>query len=179
MIVGIAGAIGSGKTCLLTRYAYLSYRRGRHILSNYHLKFPHRYFNDVADLFSDSSLKNVFLAIDEMQILLDCRVSASKRNRLISYFILQTRKRNVDLYFTTQDIAMLDLRLLRHMDAYIKLRNVFVYDKHSSLVKKHPYLFFLRIHDYRDSDNIVIKDFYFDGRKFFDLYDTSEIIAPL
>ena len=164
MIVGIAGTLGSGKTCMLTRYAYLAYEQGRRIISNYHLNFDHEYLN-IKDLFEKrEQLHNCFLAIDEMQVFLDCRLSASKQNRLFSYFILQTRKRNVDLYFTTQDISMIDLRLLRHLSIYIKMSNIYYRDEGGN-IQKHPYLFFAEFHDYRDPDNISTQVKIFDGRK--------------
>lgn len=61
------------------------------------------------------------IALDEIHVLLDSRGSASKINKLMSYFILQTGKEAINLYYTTQDFGQVELRLRRRTDFAIRV----------------------------------------------------------
>jgi hypothetical protein len=61
----------------------------------------------------DWELHDCLIILDEAYIYLDSRSSASKMNKLFTYFISQTRKRDVDLYICTQHIDQVDKRLRR------------------------------------------------------------------
>jgi len=116
MITGIEGDIGQGKTLVMTHFAVQEYRRFRKpIVSNYHLfGIPHRYVT-LDDLMimvdSEEELRNLVLLIDELHMLADSRMSASKKNRLFSYFALQTGKEDVNFYYTTQTFGQVDIRI--------------------------------------------------------------------
>jgi len=142
----ITGDLGSGKTCMLTRYGVKSSIHKK-LMSNYH-------FN------------------------MDCRTSMSKRNRLESYFILQTRKKNVDLYFTSQYSELVETRLIRFVSIWIKMQNIMLKSRNTGLLYKHPYKFIATIHDYRNKDSINVSSYVFDGRPWFNEYDTNEVIYP-
>ena len=60
-----------------------------------------------------NELENCDVLMDEMQILMDSRASSSKLNRLVSQYIIQTRKRGVDLFVCAQHILNVDVRLRR------------------------------------------------------------------
>ena len=101
MIIGFEGDMGSGKTANQTRYLCKDYNRGIELFTNYSLYGIEYTKFDVMDLFKlGDDIHNMSIAIDEITVYLDCRLSASNLNRIISYFILQTRKRNVNLYYT-------------------------------------------------------------------------------
>jgi len=179
MIVAIEGGLGSGKTCLLTKYAVESYLlQGRKVYSNYHLKrIPYTKL-DIVDIYlNQPELKNVFIAGDELHTFMDCRLSQKRRNIIESYFVLQTRKKNVDLYFTSQWLNLVDIRLIRFVDVVIRMHKIYITNE-DGIKMVHPYLFLAEFHDYRED---FIPDVYtkiFDGRKWFDHYDTNEVIYP-
>jgi hypothetical protein len=76
-------------------------------------KFDTDYFiNHCQDL----EITDCILVWDETPLLMDSRNSASKMNKLGSYFVTQTRKRDVDLYICTQHIDLIDKRLRRAID---------------------------------------------------------------
>jgi len=166
MLIGIAGALGSGKTLFMTRCLYKEWLKDidKKIATNYNLNgIPHRFIvaKELFDL--KQSLQNTILGIDEMHIFLDCR--ESHKNKQMTHFILQTRHLGVHLYFTTQDISQVDVRLRRMLD-------VLAY-----CTKTHIDNFFkVKIIDYRDTLNITTNTFIFDGSPYYDMYDTREII---
>ena len=62
-------------------------------------------------LLKNKKLNNVVVIIDELQLFADARTYRNKTNEVIGYFALQTRKRNVKFYFTTQYLDNIDKRL--------------------------------------------------------------------
>jgi hypothetical protein len=104
LISGLIGRMGSGKTLSCVRYAYQYWKQGYKIYSNINLKFPYTPYN-IQDLINwtsnDYDLQKSIILLDEAHIFLDSRNSANKRNKIISYFLLQTRKKG-ELY--TQNI---------------------------------------------------------------------------
>lgn len=114
MIIGFIGKRGSGKTLSMTKEAYLYYRQGYTIYANIKLNFPYEKYTleDIASYANgEVQFKKVFFIIDEAHVFIDSRRSGSKKNLAISYFILQTRKRDVKLAFTTQYWHQVDKRL--------------------------------------------------------------------
>jgi hypothetical protein len=76
-------------------------------------KFDTEYFiNHCQDL----EISDCILIWDETPLLADSRNSASKMNKLVSYFATQVRKRDVELYICTQHIDLIDKRLRRIID---------------------------------------------------------------
>lgn len=174
----ITGSLGSGKTAMLTRYGLKS-STNRNVISNYHLKNISYMKLDMVDLyFNHPDLKNMVLLGDELYTFMDCRTSMSKRNRLESYFITQTRKKNVDLYFTTQFSEFVDMRLIAFVSVWIKMENIWLQSNVTGMMYKHPYKFIANFHDYRNQDNIKHFVRIFDGRQWFEEYDTDEVIYP-
>jgi hypothetical protein len=114
-IFGFFGNIGSGKTLALTRFGYLHFLKGYKVYANYHLSFPHVKIDpDFLEKIVSGNVvfkgNNIFL-LDEIQMYIDSRASASKRNRIISYFIMQIRKKSIILGFTAQMLHTVEKRL--------------------------------------------------------------------
>lgn len=123
MIFGFVGNMGGGKTLSMVRRAYIKYKRGYTIYSNITLNFPHQEYT-LDDILHYSEMgktfyKAIFL-LDEAHIFVDSRMSASKRNRILSYFILQTRKADIQLLYTTQNLFQVDVRLRNMSDAVVE-----------------------------------------------------------
>ena len=170
MIVGLQGGLGSGKTIGMVRYLYKDNAvYGRPVYANFWLGFKYNKLNIKELLNNKIDLHNVSIGIDELTVFADCRSSIS--NRLISYFVLQTRKRNVCLYFTTQDFGMIDKRIMRHCHIRIMCTNPCEDDSY-------PY----RIYEVVDTRRSLYDPpsiFQLDIRPYFNMYDTDEIISPL
>lgn len=175
MIIAIVGSIGSGKTLMMTYLLSQYHKKGMDIITNYRLKIPHKLVNrEIIKNYADANtpLKDCVLGLDEAQILLDCRTSY--KNILISYFILQTRKRKVLCLYTTQNFLNVEKRLREQTD-YI-LQCTPVYEK----VNGEKRLLAVKIlitqyygHDrYKDLRRLVFRH----PERIYPLYDTYEIV---
>lgn len=176
MIIGIVGDMGSGKTLLMSYMLYSDFKDGIKIYSNYKLNFQFEYLSPsvIENLFKLKGEK-VSFGIDEMHIFLDARSSFSSKNKLISYWILQTRKRGITLYYTTQYYSQVDKRLRNSTDYLIKAYNLG--DKNNPILF---YSIFKKVDVVGGSENYIeLKSFFLKNiKKFFKLYDTTEIINP-
>lgn len=178
MIIGIEGGIGSGKTILMTRYLYKDYKKKKSIFANYNLKFKHEKIDmsKILEMHENKfNLRDCSIGIDEMTVFADCRRSGSKLNRLISYFILQSRKRSVDIYFTTQNLQMVDFRLCDYMDFQILAKKCKDIKTHKELDGYAEY----QIFDIRDINDIKRRKFIMKLAPYYEMYDTYEVILPL
>ena len=119
MILGFIGKMGSGKTLSMTKYAKEYFDQGCKIYSNYNLNFKHEKIDIKKLLTMDDDLQNAVILLDEIHIFIDSRESMRKKNRLISYFITQSRKRNLILMFTTQQMHQIDKRLRTNCNYFI------------------------------------------------------------
>ena len=177
MIIGIEGGLGSGKTLLMTRYLVKDCLDGHKIFTNYGLKqieYERIDLTKILDMHKNEfNLSDCSLGIDEITVFADCRKSGSRMNRVISYFILQSRKRNVDIYFTTQNLNMVDFRLINYMDFQVLCSKV--YDKEGEEVQEYRKY---SIFDLRDCRNVKIEKFILDITKYYPFYDTNEVILP-
>jgi hypothetical protein len=164
----VTGPIGSGKTLFMTRCLYREKLRRPDctIATNYKLNgIDFKYLN-ASDLFDiKSQLQNTNIGIDEFHIFLDSRAFMKPSNQQLTHFILQTRHLGVNLYFTTQDISQVDIRLRKQLD-FLAYCTQTVYEKY----------FRVKLIDYRDVLNVRTNDFIYDGTPYYDLYDTREII---
>ena len=167
MIVGIEGSLGSGKTLLMTRYLVKDAMAGRGVFANYGLKHIKHSVLDMKTMLSNNSdLQDVSVGIDEFTVFADCRTSMS--NKMITYFILQTRKRNVCLYYTTQDFSMLDKRIIRHTHLLARCTHVKDNDDYRIVT-------FID----RRKDNAIPQSKMFYIPAWFRYYDTNEVISPI
>ena len=173
MIIGFEGGLGSGKTIGAVRYLLKDFANGRKVFSNIRLRGIDYEHLNVLDIMGNENLTNVSILIDEITVFMDCRSSISKMNKILSYFILQTRKRNCTLYFTTQDFSMVDKRLMKYCEIQVLCSKVYNSDG-SDREGVHHY----SIVDVRDIHDVKISRFYLDVRPYFDYYDTDEIIMP-
>lgn len=165
LIVAICGGLGSGKTLLLTRYAYKEQQKGKKIFSNYGLKFKHTKINLLELIEMKPDLQNSALFMDEMYLYMDSRMSMVKRNRLLSYFIFQTRKLGVTLYFTAQHIGTVDNRVRNLVDIMCICKKAIRDD-----------WFKVDMIDYRDFPEIITSTFIYKGDQYYPLYKTGELI---
>ncbi|MFB6089158.1 MAG: zonular occludens toxin domain-containing protein [Candidatus Aenigmatarchaeota archaeon] len=173
MIIGYVGTRGKGKSLSLVREAYEHYKDDYIIYSNIGLN--RAYFKDynILDISmikdwikGDKQFSKAFFILDEAHLFLDSRSGMTKSNKIISYFVLQTRKRNVRIGFTTQFWHQIDKRLRDPTEIRVICNNKEINNK---------------LYQYN-----IIQDFnsgyefqdIFCSSDYFDYYDTDEIVNP-
>jgi len=145
MLVSFEGKVGQGKTLSATTFAVLDWLEAdRKIVANYNIwldrinyiydddgkvieerevkhpkegdfvKFDYEFFVEAME--NNTILYDTTVVLDEAYLFADARMSQSGFNKLLSYFVLQTRKRDVDLYLTTQQFENIDRRLRQNTD---------------------------------------------------------------
>jgi len=157
-----------------------TYREHKKVICNNHLNFPYTHFDPKYFLehLEDEEMEDCILILDEAyQMGLDSRSTSTKYNKLLSYFIAQTRKRGVDLYLCTHHIDALDKRVRRAVD----IRGTCRFNKgpleESKPISKRRYNWAtIRLRDMRNGNGRRIKIY---GPAFWGLYDTTERIPFL
>lgn len=105
MIVGITGGLGSGKTLVASYLATCESRRGRPVWSNYPV-----YCATLVRSWSEVvSLESGVVVLDEVHVDIDSRSFGN--NVEVTSFLLQTRKLDLDLIYTSQSLHQVDKRL--------------------------------------------------------------------
>lgn len=192
MIIGFIGQRGSGKTLSMTIEAYKKYKQGYKIYSNYHLNFPYTPYN-VDDLmsFAESGMyfgNSVFL-IDEIHIWFDSRASGKKRNIIFSYFINQSSKNDIDIYYTSQFSRQVEIRMRLNTEIVVEsaCRTIIWKNKNDKPIVRENYR--QKPNDYKTIAYITNKIVKFSdtgedkftmrvykANKYFHLYDTRQVI---
>ena len=114
MIGIIIGAQGSGKTTLLSYILYKAYEKNFTIYSNFDFALPHETvtMKEITSLVSEN-IQNACIGIDEAEAVIDSRTSQSRFNRIMSYWVYQSRKRNNALYLCSHILGAIDMRVRR------------------------------------------------------------------
>ena len=150
-IYGIEGGIGTGKTLTGHTIAYNDLLTGKHLYTNIKLKnTPKHLLKNVTymtkDLMMDIfekvktgtwDMTNSTVFIQEAHNYMDSRNSASKKNKVLSYWILQSRhtgKGSCDIIYDTQALSQVDIRLRRNTD-FILHPHIFKWE-HTDGIKK-------------------------------------------
>ena len=174
MIICFVGTVGGGKTLSMTIEAYKYHLRGMKIYSNYGLNFPHEKLTKTkfdALIANKTDLQDCVICIDEVHIWLDSRSSMKGKQKAITYFILQTRKRNVRFLCSTQHFHQVDKRLRDTTDVIVYCSNM---TNKTSLVTKEQVLI-LQEYMFQYSKSPAKKRV-LHANKWFPLFDTTEII---
>jgi nanoRNase/pAp phosphatase (c-di-AMP/oligoRNAs hydrolase) len=122
-------------------------------------------------------LQDAVLCIDEVHVWLDSRSSMQKKNKAITYFILQTRKRNVRLLVTTQHLGQTDKRLRDTTDILVFCKNLTNKTSTVSMDRTIPVYIELK-YVFQWADDNAPKTRIIFANPVFDLYDTKEMIDP-
>ena len=132
-IFGIEGGIGTGKTLCVVYYGLQDLYAGKTIYSNIKLKgIPAKLRQNIIYLDKERlkniltlvkekkfDMKNSTVLIQEAHNYIDSRKAMFKENRMISYWILQSRhtgEGSCDIIYDTQDLGQVDIRLRRNTD---------------------------------------------------------------
>ena len=169
-IVCVLGERGDGKTLVMTAlgYLYISVDNLK-LFSNYHLydiPYTFRTFDDVAS-FPDE-LRDGVILLDEAHTGLDAFDFFKQRVKDLTVFITQLRKRNLTMIVSTQRFQTLVKRLRRMTNYIIEVNKT----KEAGVIQ-------CRTFDLqKEEEESFIKEFMLDGKQFFKMYDTNEIISP-
>jgi len=180
MLIGIQGGLGSGKSIMLMRYLLMDYEKGFNIMCNMKdikgMKYEYLDIEKLLNYENDNKqLENVTVGIDELTVLCgDCRRSSSKNNVIFSYLVLQSRKRNCNIYYTTQSMGMIDIRVVEHTHIVINAEKV--YDEYHNEI---PDVAHYEIVDLRDSNKPQLDEFWMNLKPYYEYYNTDEIIKPM
>lgn len=172
MIIGIYGLKGAGKTLLMTLLLFLEQKHlKKKIYINYKVEFPHEKLDlqSLAEL--DEQLQNSAIGIDELHMIADSRRAGAKQNLLVTYFVLQSRHRSVNMYFTSQFEHQIDRRIRENTDIKIIIENLNI----DSDGDGKPDLFRLIIQDLRGFETQYYEH-YIRGTTLFNMFDTDYIV---
>ena len=165
-ITGIIGDRGSFKTCFMTSLAYAYYKEGRKIYTNYELfEIPHEKITIAEMKQLPNYLRNSLVIIDEIHIWADAYEFMGKSAKALATFGTQLRKRKVDFFFTTQIFTQVPKRLRDQTNYLILMKKT----KDEGIARAVVMDRFAR--------NRVVNAFLFDGRPFYEKYDTDEVIT--
>jgi len=125
-VFSFEGLMGSGKTTMAVALAYDQHiEEDRKVIANMHLNFDYTHFSlewFIENLLNHE-LENCILVLDEWYQGADSRSSMTKENKVFSYFIVQARKRDVDVFFCTHHIDHVDKRFQRAVDVRVACRH--------------------------------------------------------
>lgn len=165
-ITAILGDRGAGKTCLMTFLAYAYYKEGKTIFTNYELyEIPHKRITLVEMKQLPDYLRNSVVLIDELHIWADAYEFMGKSAKALAKFGTQLRKRKVDFFYTTQIFTQVPKRLRDQTNYHIIMRNTKTIGVFKAIVI-----------DRFNASQKVVNSFEFDGKPFFNKYDTDEVI---
>lgn len=171
LVVGIKGLKGSGKTLLMTILLYIEYKKGKKIYTNYKVSFPHKIIDVKKMIELDVELQNTVIGIDELHMICDARRGGRKQNILMSYFILQSRHRSVNFYYTTQFDRQVDVRIRENTDINMVCENLYIDSDNDGFND----LFRILIQDRRIRP-VQLRQKIVYGKPFFDQYNSDFII---
>jgi len=165
MLVGFQGNMGQGKTLGQSVFAnVVSRQTGLPIFTNYGLKYsdgrPTQKITKMSDLWT---LPPCILCIDEIWINMDARLW--KDNVTLTRFINQTRKKGLIVFYTTQHIRQVELRVRNATDILILCE------------RKNGGIWYSFV-DWQYK--FVGRQFFLaDPKPFYSLYDTFELVTPI
>lgn len=171
MLIAISGKEDTGKTLVAIKKLYEGYELNFPIWSNIHLSFPHKRLYSIEEL---KKIKNSLILLDELWESADSRKSGSEMNLAFSRYSNQHRKRNVNIYYTTQDFFQMDLRIRKNTDI-LYLPEIKKYKKNNVVYK------IVKVEAYKRKNNelLALKGFAFVGNRYYKLYNTYEYVEPL
>lgn len=206
MLESITGVQNSGKTAYLVNELFTDFTKGRIIITNIHLNFPHIKVNK--DWLIERSLKQDIIewlklnnipfkkgglsfGFDELWIWLDARQSMA--NTIATYFFLQSSKDDSNIRFTAQTNNQNDRRIrdnlhrITECDRVLKYNDTyFLIDNEERYLSPELNLFlYIQAEIFKRQERGGLTTFesyatkYIKAMPLFELFDTSIKIAPV
>jgi len=163
-LMGIIGDLGAGKTLSLVYFGYRAYLKQRKIYTNMRSLI----FKDIMALtiLELEDMRSGFAGLDELWLWADSRLSPSLKNRVASLILLKSRKRDMDIVYTTQHWMQIDCRI-RNVTDFLIMPELSQNETFCRIkVLSYPYLSHVKTITYRTAP-------------FFKMYDHTEEIEPL
>ena len=186
------GNQNSGKTMGMTYFCNMYYHRGYKIYSNYNLSIPHeKITKEMLTEYTKSrqQFEKTVFAIDEIYLFFDSRSSASKDNKLFSYFVTQTSKNDVVLLGTAQFFNTIEKRIRENTNNIIYCSRVLKTKKGFRVIKKNIrflsddmneslYIKVLMMRKIIDglNEDMIKKTLFLKAKPIFQMYNTKELI---
>ncbi len=167
-VIAINGRRGTCKTLLAVHYVHGYYLQGRTVYSNIWLNFDYKPLTVEMIRELPDELKGSVVLIDEVQAWADAYKFFDKDSMALSTLATQLRKLKVTLIITCQDLRDTIIRLRRQVDYIIRMER-------ASKIDGIAYATVLDATAAEGRD--FVKQFLFDGRKYFDMYDTEEVVV--
>ena len=162
MLIGIMGKMGAGKTLTMSMLAtYMAQRSNAPLWANYGLLNANRIKNR-EQLWK---MENGIFCFDELWLTLDAR--NWENNVLLTHWVNQTRKKKLLVFYTTQHIRQVELRVRNGTDILIYCEK-----KDNGQIK----LTFIDWQYREIGRQVSLNNNYDIMRKFYGLYDTYEIV---
>ena len=182
LFTAIIGDPGSGKSNLMTAILYDAHDNGTPVVANYLLRFPYRQmpFSEMVTLPED--LQDCIIGADELPTAADSYEFLMSGPKNMAKLVSQLRKRNATCVYTAQRENMIAKRLRQLTTAFIVMEDV---DKgrmtdpvtgEEARSHRDVCLGFFRMKMYDDRKRRVGNAKIFDGRDYWTLYDTTQII---
>lgn len=153
----------------------------RNIITNLNLKnISYEPFKIDEFLSNDynEKLNNASVFLDEITLYMDCRLSGSKQNLLMGYLVLQSRKRGIDIYYTTQDLDLVDYkRLVKYTNLIVYAQPIYIKNLDGKTEELESHRNYTIVDMRKKHDNIT--QFNMKIEPYFKYYDTNQIIEPL
>ena len=115
---------GNGKTMAGVYYLYLDHKRGYKTYANIDTAFTDNMTtSEVYELFKDSNARGISILIDEIQKDMNSIAGFTSSKTLVEFCNIasaQTRKRDINLYWTTQRAGDIPLRLRIQTDILLQ-----------------------------------------------------------
>lgn len=175
-VIGILGSRGDGKTALLSEIGDNDQSAGKTVVTNYDVSFPHIRLDFEEIVMLPDVLQNCTLLLDEFQVGAGSRTALKKTNQAINRFITQLRKRNIMLYYTTQNYKFMDVDIRTQTNYILTTIKIFPKDKDDHTFR----VTVVDRNDYTDTRyGSIIKIFEWDASDLFGrkVYDTNQIIS--
>lgn len=171
-IVVIIGWRGDGKTAFMTYLAGMSHDAGVPIYANYDLYFPgfvnkpvfeggnHTSLEEASELPEWLHACDVFL--DEVQEGADSRAIFKSSNKGLSKLTSQLRKRQINLFATTQNWKKLDIRIRRETDYVLEVQQtlpdfsqITIWDMRTELPEDRKYFYLPIVYGLYDTYELI------------------------
>jgi len=172
MLVGIFGNLGSAKTLTLTMLTWL-YKNVKNafVACNYRndcadlVLSAEELLMQISDIGKEHTIKALFL--DELGRILAATAWYTDVNTILGKIFTESRKKGFDIIYTSQSSMMVDRNVRRITDIVLLPE----YNERTTKVKIDTY-------EMKGLYWMKGEDLDFTGKKYFDLYDTNEIIEP-
>lgn len=182
--VGIVGNRGSGKTNILTAYLKDYADDGVPVIANFKLNFPSisMSFEDLRKIVAGDPerIRGTVIGLDELGRGADSYEFFKKDVKDITFLIQQIRKLHSKVFYTVQRFGTIAKRLRDQTDGFIMMNDPDADNftrPDGTLAQNHREVCtgIFRA-SYMNDDLHLIRSRLFDGRPYWNMYDTDEII---